>query len=360
MKWFESKPVSQRIFSVILMGGIIVSLVLIAEIILLGYPLFHTITWIVLFAVSAGSLHYYSKNQYIETIHTIYFLILIYGLLPFGWTLSDLRSYFPIIYAFLALISICNLFSGKKRIFFVVSDILVVIVMLNIEIFRPELFPVIEERNLILDSIIQSILTFTAGALMLIAHANTLREKNNQLESLSNRDDLTGLYNRRYIYEYLKKISQERPEIKTVIGLIDIDDFKYINDQYGHIVGDRIIVAATESISKRLSKASILGRLGGDELMVIVQCKEFETCYKDIIAINASANFFNQGISIHDSVTCSGGFVIFDYSEEIETNIAKADRLMYQAKEKGKNQMVFSDEIKELIKGRVHEVDINR
>lgn len=168
-----------------------------------------------------------------------------------------------------------------------------------------------------------------------------------ELTKLASHDSLTGLLNRRAIMEVLpKEVSRaERQKQTLCIGMCDIDHFKNINDTYGHLVGDEVLKEVTKRMEYSLRDHDLLGRYGGEEFLVItpVDSAKNGTIVYQRICQTVSA----QPIEIDDfsiSVTISCG--VTSYSpENNDKNIAKllatADEALYQAKDAGRNQVVF-------------------
>lgn len=105
------------------------------------------------------------------------------------------------------------------------------------------------------------------------------KNEEEQLSSLAYRDELTGIYNRRYCVETLQKIMSSG--ISFSIVLIDLDNLKYVNDTFGHQAGDFYICSVLEIIKENIRETDILSRVGGDEFIIILhQCSEQLATYK--------------------------------------------------------------------------------
>ena len=174
----------------------------------------------------------------------------------------------------------------------------------------------------------------------LLKKVNTL---NGELEKRANHDLLTGVYSRHFI---LESISLElsrfcRHGNQFTILFIDFDDFKPVNDMYGHKVGDDVLVALAKTINSCLRDIDILGRYGGDEFLVCLP----ETCAvkAKVIAQRIQHSLLTSLDKINDhqiKITASIGI----YSPEdaaIDTQfiIEHADKAVYLAKMKGKNRI---------------------
>ncbi|WP_372131326.1 diguanylate cyclase domain-containing protein [Vibrio sp. 10N.222.46.A1] len=159
-----------------------------------------------------------------------------------------------------------------------------------------------------------------------------------QLVHQANYDEMTDLLNRRAIYEWLREHMFSKNYL--VCMLLDIDDFKSINDTYGHMVGDEVICALA-SITKRNAEkvGGVAGRWGGEEFIVF--CPETEAGEAQRKAEKIRL-LVSQHLWIHgDSLTCSIGIAEMKQERVTET-IARADEALYQAKHSGRNQVILS------------------
>ncbi len=150
-------------------------------------------------------------------------------------------------------------------------------------------------------------------------------------------DDLTGVWNKRYLENRL----YELPEA-TVVAIIDLDEFKTINDTYGHLAGDRMLIHLTDILKKRLREEDDICRYGGDEFVVI-----FKDCkMKDAVNVIESIHrlIAENPVYYNDekiTTTISVGLSIVTEEVQGEKIIEYADRRLYVAKARGRNQTVY-------------------
>jgi diguanylate cyclase (GGDEF)-like protein len=182
-----------------------------------------------------------------------------------------------------------------------------------------------------------------------------------QLEKLATEDDLTGLKNRRYTFEFCRQIIKFAKEQGTSITLLvfDIDDFKHYNDIYGHTAGDDILKQAAMLIKRSCRNHDIVGRIGGDEFVVIFwdnltsdqipserrstqseHPKEALFIAKRFRAEFNKADLNMLGPSGKGSLTISGGLASFPRdADSPELLFQRADRALLEAKRSGKNRI---------------------
>ncbi|WP_019530958.1 GGDEF domain-containing protein [Dasania marina] len=179
--------------------------------------------------------------------------------------------------------------------------------------------------------------------LIILAFVYILYKNLKRISELSIRDELTGLYNRRYIFNYLNNIlSNEKEGKQFSIIIADIDNFKQINDNYGHPAGDSVIKAIAKLSLDTLRMTDVVGRIGGEEFLFILprippkQCEEIVS--RLLQAVREKAFTLPNGEVIH--VTISMG--ICHNSADItdaKTIFHKADEALYVSKNNGKDQI---------------------
>lgn len=164
----------------------------------------------------------------------------------------------------------------------------------------------------------------------------------------TNRDELTGVYNKRYINYRLPKDLQTGFEKNVNLSLlmIDLDFFKDINDTYGHLVGDKVLKSFATIVKEYIRKDSMdwIGRYGGEEFVLILNDANEEVAKNIAEAIikRISSNVFQyEDIKIH--LTCSIGIYTHKGLKiTMDEAIDKADKNLYKAKESGRNRVILS------------------
>lgn len=164
-----------------------------------------------------------------------------------------------------------------------------------------------------------------------------LSAENVQLKYLSETDALTGLWNRRYFLDKLKYFRRSNSNLTVMI--IDIDNFKIVNDTYGHIKGDVVIKHVSEKIKALTNSSHIVARIGGEEFALAFI--DQPVCFSDELAHRICESVRDIDLDEIDGlpVTVSLGCAIYHCASDFET-LYEADKLMYAAKKQGKNQAV--------------------
>lgn len=193
-----------------------------------------------------------------------------------------------------------------------------------------------------------------------LSNINDRKEKEARIKFVSYYDYITGLPNRRMFKEKVEDIIEEVNinYRNLAIVFIDIDNFKYINDTYGHEIGDKLLKEISKKIEGIISSDSFLARFGGDEFVILVDNLEsFEHLEK---VLNGIINECNASFKIEEKdiyCTVSIGVSMFGKDGiDFDQLMKSADLAMYTAKEHGKNKYEFFND--EILKKINREVDI--
>jgi diguanylate cyclase (GGDEF)-like protein len=176
-----------------------------------------------------------------------------------------------------------------------------------------------------------------------------LKEANEELIDMSHRDPLTHIYNRRYFAEESAKILafSKRNDIPLTIIILDIDNFKKVNDTYGHFIGDEVIIKVAQSLGKHIRKSDIAARFGGEEFVMLLQKCDLKN--GKLVAEKTRLDIEQASITLQNKkvidFTISLGVAEYDQRKDtnnLELTVARADNALYQSKENGKNQTTLA------------------
>ena len=162
-----------------------------------------------------------------------------------------------------------------------------------------------------------------------------------RIEELSITDKLTGLYNRMKLDQIMQeKIERfKRYKIPFSIIILDIDDFKKVNDTFGHDIGDKVLKTIANIMQKNLRKTDIVGRWGGEEFLII--CENTDINQAQIVAENLRKIIEKNNFDKVKNKTASLGISEFSESDNANTIFKRVDDALYKAKNSGKNKTVI-------------------
>jgi len=177
----------------------------------------------------------------------------------------------------------------------------------------------------------------SSSKMVLLQQNVEMAEKKSQLHfNMANIDSLTGVASRLNILNKITEaiVDHDRYSQKLAVLMLDIDKFKFVNDNYGHMAGDEVLKFLTDKINVCLRESDTIGRVGGDEFVILIRHihaeADISTMICRIFEVLKTPLIFNQ----HEiQINISVGVSIFpDYSQNLDSLINQADRAMYEAK----------------------------
>ena len=167
-----------------------------------------------------------------------------------------------------------------------------------------------------------------------------LKQQNALLEQLASTDPLTGLYNRRSMDVFLSQAMESSSSFTLV--MCDIDDFKKVNDTYGHEFGDVVLKGIAKIVTTQVKEHGYVCRWGGEEILIMINNASLESAYR--IAENIRRNVANKVFECHSKwVRCSMtlGVAVHNKKDTVEETITQADYNLYRGKRNGKNTVIL-------------------
>ncbi|MDO9417200.1 sensor domain-containing diguanylate cyclase [Pararhizobium sp.] len=195
---------------------------------------------------------------------------------------------------------------------------------------------------------------FAGGWLLLVATEISVLKSNERMLQLArdaaqlaaNTDALTGVFNRRYAMEALdnaiRTASIERKDLS--VALIDLDNFKGINDRFGHMVGDRVLCHFTAACQRVLRKKDTFARIGGEEFLLIMPGTILTEAATGVDRLSRHIETSGREDGLETDYTFSAGLALLSEGDMPERLLHRADRALYRAKHLGRNRIEMADE----------------
>jgi len=201
-----------------------------------------------------------------------------------------------------------------------------------------------EELESVRDSHLDFLRKENRRRLASLAHQAHFEERVTSLEKEVITDPLTGIYNRAFVFGALETRVPDarRHEYPLSVAMIDIDNFKCVNDEHGHPVGDEVLVAVAQYMASNLRKGDVVGRYGGEEFLAVMRATENHAC--DI------AENLRKGWKQHyqekreeewpEGLTVSVGVYGLKKGDTYESLVKRADQALCSAKKLGRDRVV--------------------
>jgi diguanylate cyclase (GGDEF)-like protein len=190
--------------------------------------------------------------------------------------------------------------------------------------------------------------TITNQQLLLERANQDLQQKQRELERLTRLDGLTGLYNRNTFVELVRQELDraQRQGSNTSVLLLDLDHFKHVNDSHGHPAGDAVLRHVARLVSDAVRGTDLVGRLGGEEFVVLLPATPIAAACT--LAEKVRLHLQNSptawgGATIANTVSIGVAATTAAQKRNFESLYDEADKSMYQAKQRGRNQVVWKD-----------------
>ncbi|PKM70856.1 MAG: hypothetical protein CVU92_11455 [Firmicutes bacterium HGW-Firmicutes-17] len=162
---------------------------------------------------------------------------------------------------------------------------------------------------------------------------------NIELVKIAETDALTGIYNKaKFNQEYARLADHAKAtSLNLAVIMFDIDDFKAINDNFGHLVGDQVLKELTAIVRRNINKTDIFARWGGEEFVIILPNSQLEEAMK--VAQRLRMIVSEHQFQTTGQITCSFGVGSFKHDDTLDTLLHRVDERLYRAKKSGKNRV---------------------
>ena len=346
---YAKLPLEQTIFFLISIASIFMAIVGIAGNALLGLGGFTILIPAVSIILNIVCVTYASKTRKWVIPAILVVLFGVFLLLPFLWFSTGGSAGSTMPYIILAGFVIVIIFQGKIRNFLLATTAILFSIFIFLEMLNPDIYiPYPSHQSQYIDLIIGLITSFTVTATLAIVVLSRYRKAKLESEELVKKlgeisvtDPLTGIYNRRMLTSCLDEEMRKCYEDNSAltICLIDIDHFKNVNDVYGHLCGDEILVKLSNLLEKNIGPNDLLGRYGGEEFLLVLKNQSLDTALKTVERCHKAIQTNIWGNVAKITVSCGVSSYIkgISYSDFVRS----ADMNLYEAKRTGRDKVVY-------------------
>lgn len=331
-KDFGESHLKIKLLKIIILAGIFASMIGIIVNTFIGYPIYAVLMHVIGMALLSSMFIVLDNKISLETVSIIIFSYYCYIYSPLSWFYEGVYGSVPftsfVFGAFIVLI-----LEGKTKKIFIISYSILLIILASFELIYIYSKDIVkEDKNFIIHNIGYFLMYFIF-IYTLTVFKNLYDSHREKLRKLSISDVLTGVYNRGYINELLngniKKYKIDNKNFSLIV--CDLDGFKAINDELGHDAGDKCLIGFADFIKESLGKNGILGRIGGDEFIIIIPDKnKDEAKALAIDLINKLDEFYIDDIG--RVLKMSIGISDIKESCNLDEIIKLADKRMYISK----------------------------
>jgi len=340
--YFDNKfPVEYRIYMVFFFESyIIAAMAAVANTFLYGQSPLIFPQWLY---VAVATFILFVKPEVRMSLQKAHLIFLTSVYIPFIYFTTAGYDGTAFLFSVIGIFALMIGFSGRQRIIVILFDILINLLCVAASYYFPHLVtPHVSLESELIDLVVSLVMAFVCMAVMTSQITKSFQSKNDELSEISNRDSLTGVYNRRFLFEYIESLlKNDLADQKICALMMDLDYFKVVNDTYGHGIGDEVLRTFTQTVEMVLRDSDVLARYGGEEFVALLHSVNFTSA--EIIAerIRKAVNAikFENGLNL----TVSIGLAMAEPGDSAERLINRADNRLYKAKQLGRNRVCCED-----------------
>ncbi|EQF26694.1 diguanylate cyclase domain protein [Clostridioides difficile CD160] len=348
-KYFNKElNLQERLFYLFCFAGVICSFLAFVAALFSSLPSISVWGSFFCFCIMSILAIYSFKTRYVNVGRVVINIGLNLFLFPTLFFISGGVNSGMILYFLLGICVISLTLDGYKRIVMLFISIIVYGVSIFLAFNYPNLIISIGESRIsdTISSFIIVSLFLSVIMIIVLQEYSYERDKvyklNEKLKRQAIVDDLTNLYNRRYLIQYITSILEKPVEDRILsIVLFDIDDFKKVNDKYGHLCGNKVLIRFGQILTEEIGKDGIASRYGGEEFIIAMPNFTKDRAIEVAERIRVRVYSDKRLIELVNKITVSGGLEEYTRDMTIDKLVNGADKKLYIAKNNGKNRIVF-------------------
>lgn len=319
----------QRLYIIVLKTMMIIPTLSIIGNLTIGLPLSVNIKWLFLFCIALLCFLYERYKGFSDLMKFLFFLFLTGIFMPLGFIDAGGSKSDTIAYIFFVLIIITYLLDGLYRNILIVIIIITFMGMHTYEYLFPEKIPSYDADHRFIDRLIQVPIILFLSFIVIRLFADAYDQVNQRLYRYAHYDELTGLLNRRNLNIMLQKQFDSGGN-NAYLVLIDVDNFKLINDRKGHLVGDDVLKHLSSILNQCFDNGkNMISRWGGDEFVIIYFGDAIQL---DISLEKVKKDFKTYVDPIESLVDLSLGITSLEECKTASDVFSVSDQLMYKQK----------------------------
>ena len=339
----DSFPLEVRIYMIIFFELLFVSILSATTNTLLGKGILGvSLQWA---AITFSIITLATPSDFRIKIHKPVVIFISFVYLPFLFFQTAGYEGTAMLFAPLSIYLLAIVFKRKWRLVLVVLAVLVYSACCITQYYNPNLIvPHATEIDKLIDLLVALVLASTSISIIAVYVINAYEVEEAKIRQFADRDTLTGIYNRRKLYEHLTVELEyaKRDGVPLLVIMFDLDNFKKINDTYGHSVGDMVLQHTASVVLEQLRSHDFFARYGGEEFFIVLRNTKMENALLIAERIRAKVEHHQYDDGVR--ATISIGLAVSGKEDSVESLVQRVDEYLYKAKEEGRNCIVSQPE----------------